>query len=232
MPLEPPVQTRNSGTDVLEPFILLCVSLAFFCLTNATVPSPSSPALYNCHGARRLNHSGQYHMKSTLALFSSARRNGNSGRLMDRIVGELNLEVVDLAQKSVAPYTYDHLHRGDDFEPLMTRLLTFDQLIFTSPVYWYSVSPAMKIFLDRISDYLEVPGLLDQGRRLRGKTGFVLCTSIMEAPDAPFIDAFQQTFEYLGMRFGGYLHANCVDGYMAEKYAVDVAEFLVRVQSV
>lgn len=114
----------------------------------------------------------------------------------------------------------------------MTHLLGFDQLIFASPVYWYSVSPAMKIFLDRICDYLEIPELLDQGRRLRGKTGFVLCTSIMEAPDPPFIDAFQQTFEYLGMRHGGYLHANCVDGYLAEKCEPDAAEFLVRVQSV
>jgi multimeric flavodoxin WrbA len=171
-------------------------------------------------------------MKSTLTLFSSARRRGNTGRLIDRVAGELGLEVVDLGEKNIAPYTYDHLHRGDDFEPLMTHLLAFEQLIFASPVYWYSVSPAMKVFLDRISDYLDLPELLDQGRRLRGKTGFVLCTSIMEAPDAPFIDAFRQTFEYLGMRYGGYLHANCVDGYMAEKYEGDVAEFLVRVQSV
>ena len=165
-----------------------------------------------------------------LALFSSARRDGNTGRLIDRVARDLPLEVVDLGEKHIAPYTYDHRHRSDDFEPLMTHLLTFDRLIFASLVYWYSVSPPMKAFLDRISDYLDLPELLDQGRRLRGKTAFVLCTSIMEAPASSFIDAFRQTFEYLDMRFGGYVHVNCVDGYVPERYEPDVAAFadLVR----
>jgi multimeric flavodoxin WrbA len=32
---------------------------------------------------------------------------------------------------------------------------------FASPIDWYSVSPAMKIFLDRISDFLGPPDLLE-----------------------------------------------------------------------
>ncbi|MGH8134031.1 MAG: flavodoxin family protein [Steroidobacteraceae bacterium] len=164
--------------------------------------------------------------KSTVALFASAGREGNTGRLIDRVSGELKLEVVDLTKKNIAPYTYDHRHRGDDFEPLMTHLLACEQIVFASPVYWYSMSPPMKIFLDRISDYLELPDLLSQGRRLRGKTGFVLCTSVMEAPAPEFISAFQQTFEYLGMHDGGHLHANCADGYLAEKYESDTRKFL------
>jgi multimeric flavodoxin WrbA len=165
-------------------------------------------------------------VKSTLALFSSARRHGNTGRLMDRVAGELGLEITDLGEKRIAPYTYEHSHREDDFETLMSYLLGFEQLIFASPVYWYSVTSRMKAFLDRISDYLDLPELLEQGRRLRGKIGFVLCTSVMDAPDPGFIDAFQQTFDYLGMRYGGYLHANCADGYRAEKYEEDVQRFL------
>ena len=160
-----------------------------------------------------------------LALFSSARRDGNTGRLIDRVARDLPLEVIDLAEKRIATYTYDHRHRDDDFEPLMTHLLTFDRLLFASPVYWYSVTAPMKTFLDRISDYLDLPELLDQGRRLREKTAYVICTSVMEAPAPSFIDAFQQTFEYLGMRFGGYVHANCVDGYVPERYETDVAAF-------
>lgn len=170
-------------------------------------------------------------MKSTLALFSSARRHGNTGRLMDRVAGELGVEIVDLGGKKIAPYTYEHRHRVDDFEPLMSYLLGFEQLILASPEYWYSVSSPMKAFLDRISDYLDLPELLEQGRRLRGKTGFVLCTSVMDAPAPAFIDAFQQTFDYLGMRYGGCLHAKCADGYIAEKYEGDVKAFLDLVRS-
>jgi multimeric flavodoxin WrbA len=165
-------------------------------------------------------------MPDCLALFASARRDGNTGRLMDRVAGELGIEVVDLAQLRMAAYTYEHANRHDDFEPLMQRVLACEHVIFASPVYWYSVSPPMKVFLDRISDYLDLPELLDQGRRLRGKTGWVLCTSVLDAPAAEFIGLFRQTFEYLGMRFGGQLHANCVDGYEPETYEADAREFV------
>ena len=117
-------------------------------------------------------------MLSTIALFSSSRRNGNTGRLMDRIVPELNIEMVDLSALRLSAFDYDHRNRDDDFEPLMTRVLAHDQVIFASPIYWYSVSPAMKVFLDRISDYLDLPDLLPEGRKLRGKIAYVACTSI------------------------------------------------------
>ena len=85
---------------------------------------------------------------NAIALFASARRNGNTGAFMDRIAAELGIEIVDLAGLDIAPCDYEHRHRGDDFEPLMRRVLGFDRIIFASPVYWYAVSPPMKAFLD------------------------------------------------------------------------------------
>jgi multimeric flavodoxin WrbA len=152
-------------------------------------------------------------MLSAIALFSSSRRRGNTGQLIDRIALELNIEVVDLASQRISSYDYEHLNRNDDFEPLMKRVLEHDQIIFATPIYWYAVSPAMKVFLDRISDLLELPDLLSEGRRLRGKTAHVVCTSISDEPSAAFMDAFRETFGYLGMRFGGVAHVNCSDGY-------------------
>jgi len=152
-------------------------------------------------------------MQSTLALFSSSRRNGNTGRLMDRIAGELAIEIVNLDTLRMTPFDYEHRNRDDDFEPLMRRVLEHDAIIFATPVYWYSVSPAMKVFLDRISDYLELPDLLPAGRRLRGKNAYVVCTSISDEPDQAFVQAFRDTFSYLGMLFGGVAHVNCNAGY-------------------
>ncbi len=154
-------------------------------------------------------------MPSTIALFASARRDGNTGKLIDRIAAELSIEVVDLAALRMAPYDYDHRNRDDDFEPLMRRVLAHDRIVFASPIYWYSVAPAMKIFLDRISDFLDLPELLPEGRRLRGKTGYVACTSVGDEPAPEFVGAFVETFRYLGMSFGGALHVNCSDGYSA-----------------
>jgi multimeric flavodoxin WrbA len=153
-------------------------------------------------------------MLSTIALFSSSRRLGNTGWLIDRIASELGIEVVDLAGQRLSSYDYDHRNRNDDFEPLMQRLLAHDQIVFASPIYWYAVTPAMKVFLDRISDLLEVPDLLAEGRRLRDKNAYVVCTSVGEEPSAEFIGAFRETFRYLGMHFGGVAHANCAAGYV------------------
>lgn len=157
-------------------------------------------------------------MLSTIALFSSSRRNGNTGRLMDRIALELDIEVVDLALLRMSAFDYEHRNRHDDFEPLMARVLAHEQIIFATPVYWYAVSPPLKVFLDRISDFLDLPDLLDAGRRLRGKTAYVACTSISDEPSAAFTSAFRETFDYLGMHFGALVHANCADGYLPHRH--------------
>ena len=164
-------------------------------------------------------------MESTIALFGSSRRHGNTGQLVDIIATELNIEVVDLGQLHISPYDYKHRNRGDDFEPLMKRVLGFQQVIIASPVYWYSVSPPVKIFLDRISDYLDLPDLLEDGRRLRGKTGYIACTSAYENVPPSFDGMFKDTFAYLGMHFGGLLHANCRDGYSHSLHASNAVAF-------
>jgi NAD(P)H-dependent FMN reductase len=162
---------------------------------------------------------------SAIALFGSSRRHGNTGQLLDHIAGGLGIEVVDLAGLRMSPYDYEHRNRDDDFEPLMRRVLGFDQIIVASPVYWYSVSPPLKIFLDRISDFLDIPELLSEGRRLRGKTGYIVCTSVYEHAPAPFVGALRDTFEYLGMRFGGMVHVDCREGYSRSDHESDVTAF-------
>jgi NAD(P)H-dependent FMN reductase len=169
-------------------------------------------------------------MLSTIALLSSSRRLGNTGQLIDRIASELNLEVVDLASQRISSYDYDHLNRNDDFEPLMKHVLAHDQIIFATPIYWYAVSPAMKVFLDRISDLLELPDLLSEGRRLRGKRAYVVCTSIGNDPSVAFVDAFRETFDYLGMHLGGVVHVNCQDGYLPAVHDSEALKFAALVR--
>jgi multimeric flavodoxin WrbA len=169
-------------------------------------------------------------MRSTIALFSSSRRLGNTGRLTDRIASELNMEVVDLAGLRMTSYDYHHLNRNDDFEPLMKRVMAHDQIIFATPIYWYAVSPAMKVFLDRLSDFLELPDLLSEGRRLRGKDAYVACTSSSDEPSVEFMGAFRETFNYLGMRFGGLIHVNCRDGYLPAAHDLQAVNFAALVR--
>jgi multimeric flavodoxin WrbA len=173
---------------------------------------------------------GSTAMLKTIALFSSSRRRGNTGQFMDRIASEFNIEVVDLADLRLSPYDYDHRNRSDDFEPLMERVLAHEQVIFASPIYWYAVSPAMKVFLDRISDFLELPDLLPKGRRLRGKKAFIVCTSICDEPSRAFMSTLRETFDYLGMNFGGVGHVNCQDGYSPDVHEADAAAFAAHLK--
>ena len=167
-------------------------------------------------------------MPSTIALFASSRRHGNTGRLIDRVAADLPVEVIDLADRNLSAYDYEHRNRGDDFEALIGRVLEFDQIIFASPVYWYAVSPPLKVFVDRLSDLLDLEELREQGRRLREKAAFVVCTSVCEEPAPAFVAALCETFSYLGMRFGGLLHANCEDGYQPGRYEPDIRRFIER----
>jgi multimeric flavodoxin WrbA len=165
-------------------------------------------------------------MNNTIVIFSSSRRNGNTGKLLDSVIPFINADIVDLGNYDIGHYYYDHRNINDDFLPLINRVLSYDTIIFASPVYWYSVTPAMKAFIDRISDLLDLPKLLDTGRKLRGKTAFVLCTSISNHVSCTYINAFKQTFEYLGIGYGGYIHANCVNGYNTEEYEDDRLQFI------
>ncbi len=169
-------------------------------------------------------------MPDAIALFSSSRRNGNTGQLLDRIATELNVEIVDLASKRISQYDYEHRNRDDDFEPLMQRVLAFDRIILASPVYWYAVSPALKVFLDRITDFLDLPDLVNDGRRLRGKTAYVVCTSIYDEAPKSFLAPLVETFDYLGMRFGGVAHVNCRDGYTPSQHDIKASEFAHRLK--
>jgi len=165
-------------------------------------------------------------MTNTVVLFSSSRRNGNTGKLLNSVLGAVDADIIDLSIFNISEYDYEHKNINDDFLPLIKKVLTYDRIIFASPVYWYSVTPTMKIFLDRISDLLDLPDLLDLGRGLKGKRTYVLSTSISHEISGSFINCFKDTFNYLGMKYCGYVHANCSDDYIEEEYEDDIHHFV------
>jgi len=169
-------------------------------------------------------------VKDTIAIFGSARKNGNTGKFIHWISSELNIDVIDLSEKNISPYDYEHKNLGDDFIPLMNQLLNYEKIIFVTPVYWYAASAQMKVFIDRTSDFLDVEELKDIGRRLRKKTGYIVCTSVSNEAAPSFLNSFKDTFEYLDMNYGGHVHANCEKGYSPNEYIEDVSTFVKAVK--
>jgi len=169
-------------------------------------------------------------MNDTIAVFASARRNGNTGKFMDWVGSELGINTIDLSKKNISPYDYEHRNIDDDFMPLMNQLLNHEKIIFSTPVYWYAASAQMKVFIDRTSDFLDLEEFKDIGRRLRNKTAYIVCTSISSEADPSFLNSFKDTFEYLGMNYGGHVHANCENGYSPDGYMEDVSNFVKLVK--
>ena len=65
------------------------------------------------------------------------------------------------------------------------------------------MSAIMKTFFDRLSDLLKIRKPL--GRRLRGKTMWVISSSSDAAVYPSFLKAFELSAAYLGMQYGGNL---------------------------
>jgi len=169
-------------------------------------------------------------VNDTIAIFASARRDGNTGKFIDWIGKELNINIIDLSEKNISAYDYEHKNLNDDFIPLMNHLLNYKNIIFVTPVYWFAASAQMKIFIDRTSDFLDLEELKDMGRKLKNRFAYVVCTSTCDEVDKSFINGFKDTFEYLGMNYGGHVHANCENGYNPDDYIEDVNNFVKLVK--
>ena len=143
---------------------------------------------------------------STIIIVGSARRNGNTAKVAATLADQLRASVVDLLDYQLSPYRYTADYpTGDQFIHLVeTYLLPSDHIILASPVYWYTMSAQLKIFLDRFSDLLTTHKSL--GRQLRGKQLSVLsCANDRQVNDS-FYAAFRLTADYLGMANVGGWH--------------------------
>lgn len=142
----------------------------------------------------------------TLLLQSSARPQGDTYHVAQRLAKELNADHLDLLNYKIYPFNYEQVYPPDDdfLRLIETEILPRDQIIFASPVYWYSMSGPLKIFFDRISDLLE--SRKELGRQLRGKRMSVLSVSNDEVVNDSFFDAFRLSAAYLGMDFGPVWH--------------------------
>ena len=104
---------------------------------------------------------------NSIAILGSARSRGNTAAALQRLIAGSCCEVVDLQFCSVAPYNYESDYpEGDQFLSVVQQIVRAPVTIIATPVYWYSYSTPMKVFIDRFSDLLTAHR--DLGRQLRG----------------------------------------------------------------
>ncbi|MFT5166446.1 MAG: multimeric flavodoxin WrbA [Saprospiraceae bacterium] len=144
-------------------------------------------------------------MANTSVLINGSARGDGNTKMICKYVSQISsAPIFDLNDFNIGYYTYDHSNSSDDFFPLMEKIITFDTLVFATPVYWYSMSAQMKTFLDRFTDLLKIKK--DLGRQLRGKNMKVICCSSGEEEYPEFWKPFERSAEYLGMQYLGHSH--------------------------
>ena len=143
-------------------------------------------------------------------VLGTSRREGNTAKLVNDFISncEHQVSLYQLSDFHILPYDYEFANQTDDFSTMIDEVVTkHDVILLASPIYWYSPSAQMKVFMDRLTDLLEINKPL--GRQLKGKAAGVIATGVDEQPAHSFEQIFSLTFEYLHMRYLGMIYESC-----------------------
>lgn len=141
-------------------------------------------------------------------LFGSSRNNGNSKVLLDyllygtdhRIINlfDTNIEkVIDNRHSNV--YSMD-LHQ-DDYSKVLKSVMDADTIIFSTPLYWYSMSASLKLFIDRWTESLREEHRNDFKEEMSKKKYIVMIVGgdNPTIKSKPLIDQFKYIFEFMNI---------------------------------
>ena len=161
-----------------------------------------------------------------LIIQGSARSDGNTSKIVQILMENLNFDLVDLNEKHITPYDYEYKNRDDDFFPIIRDIAeNYDLIVFATPVYWYSMSGIMKNFFDRITDCLKTEK--ETGRKLRGKKMAMISCGSDEEEVEGFEVPFRESAGYLGMEYLGNIHTWVEDeGFIKIKVISRIKQFL------
>jgi multimeric flavodoxin WrbA len=145
-------------------------------------------------------------MPKTAIIYGGVRDHGNTIRVINTVAQKISADVFDVSHHQISFYDHEHKNRDDDFLPLIKNLVQYDRWIFASPVYWYTMSAQLKVFVDRISDLMDIEQ--DLGRQLRGLGAALIATGIEESCPTCYEDVFIHSFNYLDMNYLGCLYVD------------------------
>ncbi|MDQ0272810.1 flavodoxin family protein [Cytobacillus purgationiresistens] len=150
---------------------------------------------------------------SIAVIYGGTRPDGNTETLTKESVQGLEVEEIHLKDYFIEPIVDQrHTSEGfqevkDDYNALIDRILKHDVIIFSTPIYWYSMTGRMKNFVDRWSQTLRDPKYTDFKDQLSRKEAYVIAVGgdqpLMKG--LPMIQQFHYIFDFIGLPFAGYI---------------------------
>lgn len=136
-----------------------------------------------------------------LILSGSARRDGNTARMVARLADRIGdgAQVIDLNGLAIGAYVYGGAHDRDDFAGIVAAMLHHRRIVFATPVYWYAMSGLMKTLFDRCSDLVGRP----EGRALGGRELWLAANGTDAGLPDGFEVPFARTAEWFDMDWRG-----------------------------
>ncbi|MFC9773852.1 flavodoxin family protein [Paenibacillus chitinolyticus] len=150
---------------------------------------------------------------SIAVIYGGTRPDGNTEQLTEEAVKGLTVDRIHLNTYTIrAIIDGRHAEEGfpemnDDYKEVIDRVLAADVLIFATPVYWYSMSGIMKNFVDRWSQMMRDGDYPDFKKTMAAKKAYVIAVGgdLPEIKGLSMIQQFQYIFDFMGIRFEGYI---------------------------
>jgi len=168
-------------------------------------------------------------MKKGVIIQASSRSEGNTSKIVSLFQEKTNFDIIDLNQKTINHFDYEFKNKDDDFNALFKTIVTnYQTIVFATPVYWYSMSGLLKVFFDRISDFLMKEK--DFGRQLRGMDMAVISCSDYDKTFEGFTVPFIQSADYLGMHYKGHIHTWSENNAISEVTKTRIKELIDTIE--
>jgi multimeric flavodoxin WrbA len=119
---------------------------------------------------------------NTLILLATLKKSGLSNTetlcefLSDRMErAGIQCETIKLVDHDVLPGTYSDMGPGDEWPPILEKVLAADILVFATPIWWSNQSSLMQRVIERL-DELHDQVMSGKPSGLEGKTGGIVVT--------------------------------------------------------
>lgn len=139
---------------------------------------------------------------TNLVICATNRDNSNTLKALKDHLIFINYDLIELHKFKIEHYSYDQKNvPQDDFLMIVQKMIKADNIVFATPIYWYSMSGRMKVFLDRFTDLITTSKQL--GRALAEKSTFLFATGSGSSLPEGFEVPFKKTSDYFAMNYRG-----------------------------